>query len=108
MTKGKPVLAFCNEKCMRQFKLHEFETITLDEDIERTFFTCPHCKHEYTVHYADAGVRKLQEKMRGIHKQMAMPKANVKKLEHQEKMTHKRIKNVMDYLKNKYETKSTH
>lgn len=102
----KPIEAYCNEGCQKSFSIHEFETKKLEEDIERTFFACPHCKHEYTAYYTDAGVRKLQEKMRSIHRQLVQPGANIKKLEHQEKMTRKRIKNVMDYLKNKYEVKS--
>lgn len=56
----KPLPAICDAGCEEQFEVTEFNIIKMDEGIEKTYFTCPHCEHEYLVFYTDAEIRKLQ------------------------------------------------
>lgn len=43
------------DNCHKVFKIRQKITKSekLDNDVERTYFRCPHCKKEYTIAYAD-------------------------------------------------------
>lgn len=89
----KGINAYCNENCQKQFGVNKFDTKRIDDDIEKTYFLCPHCNHEYAVYFTDEAVRKLQKKLRIIYRKIIDPNSDRKKMLLQEKMTRKRIKN---------------
>ena len=57
----KPMKVTCNESCNKTFALTKFLTQKLDGGIEKVYFVCPHCQHEYVAYYTDAEIRGLQE-----------------------------------------------
>ena len=59
---------YCNESCKREFT-PELQTIPMGEGIEKVYFVCPHCQHEYVAYYTDAEIRELQEEIRKIDRQ---------------------------------------
>ena len=63
---SRPIIATCNESCNRTFELTEFLTDKLENDVEKTYFLCPHCGHEYVAYYTDAEIRELQEAVEGL------------------------------------------
>ena len=65
----KPILATCNESCKRTLEVTEFLTDCLPDNVEITYFLCPHCGHEYVAYYTDAEIRELQEQIRKIDRQ---------------------------------------
>lgn len=101
----KPIPAICNEGCNQQFNITEMPTITFEGDIEKTYFTCTHCQHEYVVQYTDADIRKLQEKIRKVQKRFANPNYDHKVAAKQEAKIKAQIKNGMDELRKRVEEK---
>lgn len=55
------------ESCGRVFHLEKFELAKLDNEVEKTYFTCPHCGKEYVAFYTDPTIRKKQEKIRKLY-----------------------------------------
>lgn len=53
--------AVCNE-CQQEFILHRdhVKVESLTGGNERTYFTCPHCKKEYTAFYTNREIRNLR------------------------------------------------
>ena len=62
----KPMKVTCNESCHKTFTLTKFLTQKLDGGIEKVYFVCPHCQHEYVAYYTDAEIRGLQEQIRKV------------------------------------------
>ncbi|MBS4191755.1 hypothetical protein KHA94_16315 [Bacillus sp. FJAT-49705] len=98
-------LAYCNEGCNNQFYLEQFKSEQLPGNIEKVFFNCPHCDHEYICYYTDLETRKLQEQMQKLHKRFANPNENENKnkLIKQEAKLKKKIKAGMDKTKKRVE-----
>ena len=96
-------LAYCNEGCNNQFYV-DFKTDKLPGNVEKTYFNCTHCNHEYVAFYTDLETRKLQEKMRKLQKQFTNPNEDFSKLNKQEKKLQKLIKASMDKLRNRIES----
>ena len=65
----KPMKVTCNESCHKTFTLTKFLTQKLDGGIEKVYFVCPHCQHEYVAYYTDAEIRGLQEEIRKVDRQ---------------------------------------
>ena len=65
----KPMKVTCNESCHKTFTLTKFLTQKLDGGVEKVYFVCPHCLHEYVAYYTDAEIRELQEQIRKIDRQ---------------------------------------
>ena len=61
---------YCNESCKREFT-PELQTIPMGEGIEKVYFLCPHCQHEYVAFYTDAEIRGLQEQIRIVDQTVA-------------------------------------
>lgn len=55
------------ESCGKEFNLERFELAELGNDIEKTYFTCPHCDKEYVAFYTDPAIRRKQERMRRLN-----------------------------------------
>ncbi len=91
------IKAICNEGCGQQFEITDMPTIQLDDDIEKTYFTCPHCQHEYVAFYTDEEIRKLQVRIRRIQRRFA----DVAK---KEAAMREQIKEKMDALRKRMDT----
>jgi transcription elongation factor Elf1 len=70
MTNTKPILATCDAGCKKEFRISKFKTKKVKNGIEKTYFKCPHCKHEYIAFYASAETLKLQKEMRKLYVKM--------------------------------------
>lgn len=66
----KPIYAKCNKSCGHRFYVEHFKTDKLDNKVEKTYFNCPNCGREYVCFYTDESIRKLQAKMRELHRKM--------------------------------------
>ncbi len=62
------MLVKCDGKdgCKESFDFKGFEVEKLDNDIEKTYFICPHCGKEFISFYTDTCIRKKQGLIRGI------------------------------------------
>lgn len=56
------------DKCKREIKLKQKHTkvVKVEDDIERMYFKCPHCKTKYTIAYTDTEFRKNIERIKNI------------------------------------------
>lgn len=63
---NKPVAAQCDAGCKKEFTITKFRIRKVKNGIEKTFFRCPHCKHEYVSFYASEETRRLQKDMRKL------------------------------------------
>lgn len=95
----KPIQAICNEGCNKQFEITDLPTIELEDGIEKTYFTCTHCQHEYVVQYTDAHIRKLQKKIRKAQQRFANLNYDHKVVAKQEGKIKNQIKERMDALR---------
>ena len=91
-----PILATCNESCKRTFELTEFLTDCLPDTVEKTYFLCPHCQHEYVAYYTDAEIRELQEEIRKIDRQTVKAQKQLsQKMFNQLTWRHARLRKVI-------------
>ncbi len=61
------VLKSTCDKCGEEFEI-EVKT-ELIKNIEKTYFTCPHCKNEYIAFCTNQSVRRKQAEMKMLHKE---------------------------------------
>lgn len=66
----EPIYTKCNKSCGHRFYVQRFKLDKLDNKVEKTYFTCPNCGREYVCFYTDEPIRKLQAKMRELHRKM--------------------------------------
>lgn len=71
MTKVEPIKTFCNEGCQKAFNIIKMPTVKVKHGIDKTYFRCPHCKHEYIAYYANAETLRLQKTMRKLQRDFA-------------------------------------
>lgn len=100
----KPIPAICNERCNERFDITEMPTVDLGDGIEKTYFTCTHCQHEYVVSYTDAEIRKLQEKIRKVQQKFGNPNYDHKVAAKQESKIKAQIKSGMDALRERVDS----
>lgn len=93
----------CDAGCKQQFVIHDFQYGSLDGGVEKTFFTCPHCQHEYVAYYTDKEIRKLQEKIRKVQRRFANFNYDHKAVAKQERKLKDQIKEKMDALRARIE-----
>ncbi|MFS0822162.1 hypothetical protein [Bacillus sp. 1P02SD] len=94
---AKPIQASCNEGCNKPFTVTKFKTKKVKNGIEKTFFRCPHCKHEYVAYYSSKETLKLQKEMRKLHVSMrGMDEQTLSSLTLKESELKARIKQSMD------------
>ncbi len=60
------MLVYCDE-CLKEYE-PEFKVKKVKDDIEETYFKCPHCKHKYTAFYTNRSIRQQQTKLRNTYK----------------------------------------
>lgn len=89
----------CDAGCQKAFTVQDFQHVLIENGIEKTFFACPHCLHEYVAYYSDSEVKKLQQKMRNIQQRFKNPRADHKAAAKMEEKTRLKIKARMDELR---------
>lgn len=67
---NKPLTIRCDAGCRKEFTFSKIRTRKVKDGIEKNYFTCPHCKHEYITYYVSAETLKLQKNMRKLHVEM--------------------------------------
>lgn len=58
------------------FDLPALQTESLPGRIEKNFFLCPHCSHEYTAYYTDPEIRSMQEQVQKIRMRLESKHGN--------------------------------
>jgi len=76
MSNMEPIYAKCNKSCGHRFYVEHFKIDKLHNTIQKTYFSCPNCGREYVCFYTDESIRKLQAKMRELHRKMKWADAN--------------------------------
>lgn len=66
----EPIIAKCNKSCGHRFNVQHFKIDKLNNKVQKTYFNCPNCGREYVCFYTDESTRKLQAKMRELHRKM--------------------------------------
>jgi len=97
------ITTVCDAGCKEQFTIHNLQQEHLSDGVEKSFFTCPHCQHEYVAFYTDAEIRELQEQVQKVQRRYANPKCNVKAAIKQESKLKQQIKAKMDALRARIE-----
>lgn len=57
------------DNCYKTFKIKKLKTKWIDDNVQRTYFTCPYCKKEYTSFYKDNRIRKNIKKIDDLQRQ---------------------------------------
>ena len=91
---NKPIATHCDAGCKKEFTITKFLTRKVKNGIEKTFFKCTHCKHEYVSYYASAETLKLQKDMRKLH--VSMLGKSFLQFEIEEALLKAKIKQSMD------------
>lgn len=79
MGKGQYTTVICDE-CRHKFKLKPkiMKIKEVAKDIEKTFFLCPKCKHQYIVMYQDQEFKNNLNEMDVIRKLLSESKSDDK------------------------------
>lgn len=93
----------CDAGCQKAFSIEDFSIIRLQDGIEKVYFECPHCEHEYLAYYTDGEIRKLQERIRRVQRQFTDPADNHEDAAKKEAELKVRIKEKMDALRQRIE-----
>lgn len=64
----EPINCYCDGErgCRNEFTVTALQVANLDNGIERTYFTCPHCQQLHTCFYTNVGIRKLLDEINRI------------------------------------------
>ena len=57
------------DSCGKTFKIKKLKTKWINDNVQRTYFTCPYCKKEYTSFYKDKRIRKNIKKIDNLQRQ---------------------------------------
>jgi DNA replicative helicase MCM subunit Mcm2 (Cdc46/Mcm family) len=90
----KNILATCDAGCKKEFTITKFKTKKVKNGIEKTFFRCTNCKHEYVAYYSSAETLKLQKEMRQM--QVKMRTGDINNLLKEEALIKAKVKQSMD------------
>ena len=91
---NKPMTATCDAGCKKTFTITKIRTRKVKKGIEKNYFKCTHCRHEYVVHYASAETLKLQKDMRKLH--VSMLGLSLANFRFEESVLKAKIKQSMD------------
>lgn len=92
----------CDGGCGQEYEIN-VKTAQLGDGIEKVYFTCPHCEHEYVSFYTDEEIRKLQEKIRKVYRRIGDDKYDQKAVTSQKLKLRKQIETKMGLLRAKIE-----
>lgn len=104
----KGLLSRCDAGCGNTFTIDQIKTQRLSGGIDKVYFVCPHCNHEYVSHYTDAEIRNIQARIRRAHMVFASlgpdhTKEAKRKVAKREAELKQQIKEKMDTLRAKIE-----
>lgn len=99
----KTIRTICNEGCNEPFEIHEMPTTQLTNKVEKTYFTCSNCNHEYVIHYTDPEIRQLQEGIRKVLGRRVNPNLNIANATRQEKRILERANELKKVIAEKME-----
>lgn len=87
------------DKCDEEFEI-EVKT-ELIKSIEKTYFTCPHCKNEYIAFCTNQSVRRKQAEMKMLHKEARRAKTlrQLEKIQSRLDVFEEQVKSEMEELK---------
>ncbi|MFU1797361.1 hypothetical protein ACM1RC_26080 [Paenibacillus azoreducens] len=91
----------CNT-CNRDFKT-EIRTEDMGNGVERTFFSCPFCRREYTGFYTDESIRSLQKKIQKAVAKLGNDNYDQKVLKKRIAKMQQKMKGEVDSLKARME-----
>lgn len=57
------------DNCGEAFKIKKLKTTWIDDNVQRTYFICPHCNKEYTSYYTDKRIRKNIKEIEKLQKE---------------------------------------
>lgn len=89
----------CGAGCNQAFTFDDFSFEQLHDGIEKTYFNCPHCGHEYVAFYTDEEIRKLQDRVRKVQRRLLSQHYDHDAAAKQEAKIKKKIKEKMDELR---------
>lgn len=72
----EPIHMICDKSCGQNVYVKHLKVAKLHNSIEKTYFNCPNCSQEYVCFYTDKSIRKLQSKMRELHRKMKWAKGD--------------------------------
>ncbi|MGG3509694.1 hypothetical protein ABES58_30035 [Paenibacillus lautus] len=98
----------CDAGCNQAFTFEDFSFEQLHDGTEKTFFTCPHCGHEYAASYTDEEIRKLQARIRRVQRRFADPSDNHEDAANKEAELQQQTKEKMDVLRQRIEGDGDH
>ena len=88
------------DACFQMIEVGGYETATVERDIQKLFFNCPECGHEYLIRYDNAKARTLMAAQRKIYgRQGSLLEPNIGKRYERNKAE---IKRICDELKARY------
>jgi len=93
------VLKSTCDKCGEEFEI-EVKT-ELTKNIEKNYFTCPHCKNEYIAFCTNQSVRRKQAEMKMLHKEAGRAKTlrQLEKIQSKLADFEEQVKSEMEELK---------
>jgi transcription initiation factor IIE alpha subunit len=94
----------CDAGCQKAFEVESFNTTRIGDGIDKVYFACSNCKHEYVAFYTDPEIRRLQAKIRRVQQQLSNPRATVKAAMREAEIK-QQIKEKMDELRTRIERK---
>ncbi|MEG2787360.1 MAG: transglycosylase [Romboutsia sp.] len=96
----------CDE-CNKDFEVNT-KIYKVNDDIEKTYFVCTNCRHEYIAFYTNSSIRKKQVKINNIANIFNKSKNlnAINKLNNQFMKLKKEIKKEMKNLRNELEKKN--
>ncbi|MFU1798186.1 hypothetical protein ACM1RC_30320 [Paenibacillus azoreducens] len=97
------MIANCDAGCNKLFDVDEFQSKRIGDGVEKVYFVCPHCQHEYVAFYTDVEIRDLQARIRRVQKRFANPRADMVKAAAREVEISAQIKEKMDALRARIE-----
>lgn len=89
----------CDAGCQKAFEIEDFQMVRIGDGVDKVYFTCPHCGHEYISFYTDPEIRELQSRIRRVQQLFANPRADHVKAEQREAEIKAQIKEKMDSLR---------
>lgn len=101
---------FCDD-CKGTFFI-DAKVEQLENDVERVYFICPHCKTKFVAYYTNTLIKRKQEKIKLILAEYNAAAANHNRVESERLFAkydklHKEIKKDMANLRKKIEGAST-
>lgn len=97
------LLSRCDAGCGNTFTIDQIKTRRLSGGVDKVYFECPHCNHEYISHYTDAEIRNLQASIRHVQKMFANLGTGHTKAAKREAEIKQQIKEKMDELRTRIE-----